>query len=104
MARGSKVVPVRIPDDLLIRIIAATDSQTYHTKGGQSTISSWIKQACKEKLAHLLRSKGSKKSTKIWECEKCGALVSDGDVAEFTGPDGTLSYSCIPCLGGSIVI
>lgn len=61
MSRGSKIVPVRIPDELLDEVEVAVSSQNYHTKGEPHTLSGWIRKCIAEKLAHLKRSNKKRK-------------------------------------------
>lgn len=60
MSKGSRIVPVRVPRDLEIRIAAAIASANQSTKEEPYTLSEWIRKAVVEKLDHLERSKRKK--------------------------------------------
>lgn len=60
--RGSKIVPVRIPEQLLGEIQAAIARVEFSRDKGPHTMTSWILEACQQKLDHLARAKASKRS------------------------------------------
>jgi len=57
MSKGSKIVPVRLPDELLSEMMAAVASQNFHTKGEPLTVSGWIRKQIEMKLHNLKRTK-----------------------------------------------
>jgi len=61
MSRGSKIVPVRIPDEMLAEVQEAVDSQNFHTKGVPLRVSEWIRKCIEVKLKHLKRSRKYKR-------------------------------------------
>jgi len=56
MSKGSKVVPLRIDQELLNEIEQSVGAANYYTKGEPYTTSSWIRKCIREKLDHLRRS------------------------------------------------
>jgi len=64
MSKGSKVVPLRISQELLDEIARSVESANYHTKGELYTTSSWIRKCIQEKLDHLNRPKKGKSKVK----------------------------------------
>lgn len=64
MAKGSKIVPVRIPVLLLLEICQAIDETNKRRNKQTYSVSSWIRQAACEKLKHLRRSKRYPRSKK----------------------------------------
>lgn len=61
MSKGNKVVPVRFTPEELQAIAEAIESANDHTRDEPYTVSSWIRKAVKDKLAHLSRSKRPRK-------------------------------------------
>lgn len=59
--KGSRIVTFRLPLDMELAINAAMDRAVSFRKGEPWSISTFIKAAIKEKLAHLERSRGRKK-------------------------------------------
>lgn len=57
MSKGSKIVQVRVPDDLLKRIEEHVSSLQLNARGEPPTVSSYIRKAIEEKLAHRERSR-----------------------------------------------
>lgn len=57
MSKGSQVIPVRIPKELLTEIEQAIQSANLTTGLEPYTVSSWIRKCVAEKLAHLKRSR-----------------------------------------------
>ena len=74
MSKGSKVVPVRIPDELLAEIESAIESANYHTKGEIYTVSSWIRKQLEMKLHNLRRSKCWAKERRL-QTEVCSLEI-----------------------------
>jgi hypothetical protein len=60
MSKGSRIVPVRIPRELEVRILTAIERANHHTKEEPYTLSDWIRKCIEEKLAHLERSNRKK--------------------------------------------
>jgi hypothetical protein len=57
MSKGSRIVGIRVEADLEAAIETAIASANYHSRIEPHTLSSWIKAAIREKLAHIQRSK-----------------------------------------------
>jgi hypothetical protein len=57
MSKGSPVVPVRIPAELLAVIDATVSRVNVKTRGEPYTRSSWILAAIRDRLAHMERAK-----------------------------------------------
>jgi hypothetical protein len=56
MSRGSPIVPIRIPVDLLAQVDAYV-ARSAHTRPGEPyTRSSWIIKAIEDRIAHARRS------------------------------------------------
>lgn len=62
MSKGSKVTPIRIDASLREQIILAIAKSNLRRRDMPRSLSDWIRDACREKLAHLKRSnkKGKK--------------------------------------------
>lgn len=60
MAKGSQVVFVRFPPELLAEMETAVGRANQHVTGEPYTVSSWVRACVKEKLAHLARAKKRK--------------------------------------------
>jgi len=63
MGKGSPQLILRIPEEMLEEIKEVVDASLYRRKGEPLTVSSWIRIAIAEKLAHRKRSSG--KSGKV---------------------------------------
>ena len=57
---GSKIVPVRIPDALLVEIQAAMSRVEYTREDGPHTMASWIREAIQAKLGTQRRAKAQR--------------------------------------------
>jgi len=57
MSKGSPLVPVRIPHELLERILAQMSMTNRFVYDEAYVVSSWIRKACEEKLAKMIRSR-----------------------------------------------
>jgi len=57
MSKGSKIVPVRFPDQMLLEMVKALDSRNLTTRDEQIELSEWIRRCVKDKLGHLRRSR-----------------------------------------------
>lgn len=57
MSKGSQVTPVRIPAALREQIILAIAKSNLRRRDMPRSLSDWIRDACREKLAHLERSR-----------------------------------------------
>lgn len=57
MSKGSKIIPVRIPDELLTDLENAVKSANSTRREMPYTVSAWIRKCVEEKLAHLKRSR-----------------------------------------------
>lgn len=77
MSKGSKIVPVRIPDELLDQIEAAIQSANFHTKGEIYTVSSWIRKQLEMKLHNLNRSKCWARDRRV-QTDACSQML-EGD-------------------------
>ena len=62
MSKGSQVVPVRIPMELLDLINAAIESRNDASPQEPMNLSSWIRAAVREKLRHLVRGRSKAKT------------------------------------------
>lgn len=59
MSKGNPIVKVRVPRDVLAEVNNAIDSHARRSSREPHTMSSWLLDAIKEKLAHIARSKKS---------------------------------------------
>lgn len=79
MSKGSAIVPVRIPKELLAEIACAINSANATTAGPPYSVSSWVRKAIREKLDHLGRRGKSRKTirqlTEIMESETSEAAM-----------------------------
>lgn len=57
MSKGSKIVPVRLPADLLELVEIELLTRRPSPMGHRLTLSEWIRSAIKEKLKHAKRSR-----------------------------------------------
>lgn len=57
MSKGSKVVPVRIPNDLMEEIRRALNERKDARTMKPINFSTWVRQAIREKIAHARRSR-----------------------------------------------
>ena len=64
MSKGSTIVPVRFPQDLLTEIENAILTSAQSRFLEPYNTSEWIRKACKEKLAHLKRARKRKVALK----------------------------------------
>jgi hypothetical protein len=69
--RGSKIVPVRIPDETLARIEVIVARSVLHSGKEPYTVSSWIKKCIAEELRHL--EAGSSAAKKARKARKLAA-------------------------------
>ena len=76
MSKGTKIVPIRVPPELLEKIDHAVFFSTDHRKEGAWTRSSWIVQAIKDKLAHAARSNDSARRRLARAKKKAAALLT----------------------------
>ena len=67
MSKGSPIIPVRIPAELLAAVDAAIARTSLKRREGPWTRSAWILQALRDKLAHMERAARPKRSKKIKE-------------------------------------
>jgi len=79
MSKGSKVVPVRIPDELYIRMIAQIDKTNERRKEEEFDVSSFIRKAIEDKLDHANRSRCWRASRQLGECKGLGLLYNAKD-------------------------
>lgn len=56
MSKGSKIVPVRIPDQLHSQVIAEVARRKASKQKKIASLGEWVRQAIVEKLAHSRRS------------------------------------------------
>lgn len=59
MSKGSKIVPVRISDELYGEMLAAMDSRNNKTQEEPHTVSDFIRYCIRTKLAHAARGRSS---------------------------------------------
>lgn len=57
MSKGSKVVPIRIPDELRKEIELFMMERNEYSREAPLSLSEWIRKACEEKIAHLKRGR-----------------------------------------------
>jgi len=57
MSRGSKMVNVRFPDPELDAMMQEVARYNQNPQNAESTLSDWIRRACREKIAHQTRSR-----------------------------------------------
>jgi hypothetical protein len=60
MSKGSKVVPIRFPTDLLAEVMAAIASRNEWTYEEPNSLGEWIRDACRERLNKLKRGRRKK--------------------------------------------
>jgi hypothetical protein len=68
MSKGSKIVPVRIPDDLLDEMLKQIDATNLTRKEEPFRVGAWIRQAIQDKLAHNRRSRCWRRNRGLGEC------------------------------------
>lgn len=61
MAKGSKVVQVRVKNELLSKMDAIIRSLNHHRKGEPFDRSSFIRKAIVDKVKHVLRSRSRRR-------------------------------------------
>lgn len=64
MSQGSKIVPVRMPPALLAEIQIAVDRHNQFTLGEPLTVSEWIRRAVVRDIAHSVRSRQSRRTSR----------------------------------------
>jgi DNA-directed RNA polymerase subunit RPC12/RpoP len=98
MNAGNKPVLVRLPAELLQAIGEEILASYQVRKEGQWTVSSWIRQAIRDKLAHCERSRKRKDNPKF-KCESCGATMKKNQIgSSMRTLDGeTRLYRCQKC-------
>jgi hypothetical protein len=64
MSKGSKIVPVRIPEVLIHEIQEAIASADVYRFDQPYTVSEWIRGAVAERLGHLRRARTQRKKPK----------------------------------------
>ena len=74
--RGSKIVQVRIPDETLAELEAILARSVLHSQGEPYTMSSWIKKAIAEKLAHCKRH-GKRSVAMVASASKIPSLTKE---------------------------
>jgi len=60
MSKGSRIIAIRIPDEMFAEIVNAYESANEHKYCMPYGVTTWIRKACQEKLDHLRRSKNRK--------------------------------------------
>lgn len=63
-SKGSRIVPIRIPDVLYTEIEDAIASANVFSFNQPYNVSEWIRGAVAEKLGHLRRARNSRKNRK----------------------------------------
>ena len=61
MSKGSRIVPVRVPDELLVRLSAAVERSARTRFDGPWSVSEFVRSAIEDKLQHMERSRRSRK-------------------------------------------
>jgi hypothetical protein len=56
-SKGSPIKPIRFSESLLEEIMGALKSANRSRQQEEYDFSEWVRQACREKLGHLARSK-----------------------------------------------
>jgi len=72
MSKGSRIVPVRIPDDLFVRMLCQIEATNERRKQEPFDVSSFIRQALEDKLDHCSRSRCWRKKRGLTGCEGLG--------------------------------
>lgn len=86
MSKGSKIVPVRIPEDLLKQMDLTISRRNFWSKEEAWTTSRFIQIAIREKLHKMERGRsGRYKSSK--KADKTRNEVSNGDVRSADSSD-----------------
>jgi hypothetical protein len=57
MSKGSRIVPVRMPPYLYAKLLECIERANRGRKYAPYSVGEWIRQACREKVDHLQRSK-----------------------------------------------
>lgn len=97
MSKGSKIVPVRIPDDLLLRMRREIITKTLSGASKTVAIGAWIRDAIKQRLDHIKRSKKAKADSLV-TCEDCKQRVPyHAIVAQWETLLGVTQYRCKMC-------
>jgi len=66
MAKGTPVVPVRISDEVMLRVEQAIRSRNARAFDEPWTVSDFIRKAIKDKLDHMERSRRSRGCASDW--------------------------------------
>lgn len=61
MSKGNPIIPVRVEPLMLALVEEAITAANERRREAEYTVSEWIRQAIREKLAHLRRSKNRPK-------------------------------------------
>ena len=67
MSKGNPIIKLRVSREKLAEINSAIDSANVSRREEEYRISSWIRAAIEEKLAHLKRSKRKKQKKQVDE-------------------------------------
>lgn len=78
MSKGSKIVPIRIPEDLLEQILVRIASANVQRSEEPYTMSSWIIKCIRDRLDHNTRSR-RKRRRKPPEGIKEKGIVPDSE-------------------------
>lgn len=83
MSKGSRVVPVRMPDELMEEIMAYIVRRNWATMTEPYSLSTFIRKAIREKLDHAKRSSRKNRRT-----DKRGAGAGAPQAATVAGDPG----------------
>jgi len=102
MSKGSRIVNVRINDELYMRMFKQIEGTNETRKGEPFDVSGFIRQAIEDKLAHNKRSRCWRKSRGLGKCpiEDCsvdshatGSIGVDAGGNAGVGDDGKTSLA-----------
>jgi len=99
MSKGSPIVAFRMSSVMMGDLELAVEKANKQNRDEPYTLSSWVKKAVMEKLAHLKRS--GRKTAKLGRCTYCQKLLDElCEVgAEMAGSDGAVYRVCNGCCG-----
>lgn len=73
MSRGSRIVKVRVPENLLAWIEETIAGRNQRTRKEPWTMSDFLREAVAEKLKHMSRSRRRVRKPQSFRCTSCGA-------------------------------
>lgn len=97
MSKGSRIVTLRLPDDMMSSVYEALKRRNERTRDSQWSLSDWIRAAAEDKLKHVARGRrGSRKRKYL--CNKCGERHGVEHVSHTIKPIfGPREYQCVFC-------